>query len=330
MDTIEFVNPSNKVLVYKYVRPSGNNEIRQGAKVIVRESQEAVFISRGEVADTFGPGTFKLNTGNLPFLSTLGAIGHAFNSPIKADIYFVSMQQFIDSKWFTKNPVICRDPEFDMIRVRGFGAFAFRIVDSVLFMKEIFGTKGLVLTFDVIQYLSSLISEAFSVVISENKISILDYSAMYSSIGDAMKLNINKKTSKFGIEITDVVVENISLPEEVEKLIDEQSGIGMASRNMDSFIQYQSARAIRDAAKQKSGLAGIGAGMEVGRVVAKTMESGMGTAEKKKVSERKMNSAKGNYSVADELLKYKKLFDEGILNESEFDEIKTKILKGDM
>jgi membrane protease subunit (stomatin/prohibitin family) len=263
IDVIEYVDESNKILVSKYNRPG--NEIKQGAKVIVRESQAAVFLKGGKLADILNSGTHTLNTNNLPILSTFGAFGFGFNSPIKSDLYFVSLRQFVDNKWETPNPIMLRDPEFGLVRIMAFGKFSFRIIDVSKFMTEIFGTQQKVLTYSIIEYLASLINEAAAVCIADSKMSVIDLAAKYRELGQQISESINVTAKSLGLEFCNIVIENISLPKEVEKLIDEQSGIGMASRDMQTFVQYQSARAMRDAAKQKGGLAGLGVGMGLGK-----------------------------------------------------------------
>lgn len=313
LDVIEYEDVSNKLIVYKYQRESGNNELKQGSKVIVRESQSAVFLKGGQLADILPPGTYSLNTENMPVLSTLKAFPYLFVSPVIADLYFVSMRQFIDNKWATKNPIMKRDSEFNMARIRAFGKFSFRITDVALFMREIFGTKGIVLTYDIVSYLSSMVTEAFSVAIGESQLSVLDLAAEYRKIATMMQERLNEQTGAIGVQFSDVLVENVSLPDEVEKLIDEQSGIGMAKQDMDAFIQYQTARAMRDASKQKGGLAGLGAGMALGNTMAKNIQN---------VSETQDSSK----SKAEQLRELKSLLDEGILTQEEFDAEKKTIL----
>ncbi|MBQ9047747.1 MAG: SPFH domain-containing protein [Solobacterium sp.] len=313
LDTIEYEDLSNRIIVYKYVRPSGDNEIKQGSKVIVRESQAAIFLCKGQLADVFKPGTWTLNTENLPVLSSMSAVGHLFNSPIKADLYFISTKQFTGNKWATKNPVILRDPELNMVRVRSFGQYSFRVVDPELFMKEVFGTKGLVLTWDIVQYLSGLISEAFATVLASAELSVLDLAAQYKLIGSMIRDEVNQTAEGIGIEFSNVLVENFSLPDEVEKLIDEQSGIGMANKDMNTFMQYQAARSMRDASKQKGGLAGLGAGMAAGNKMVSVFNQATG-------SDTDDNSI-------EKLRQLKMLLDEGILTQEEFDLKKKQILK---
>ena len=313
-DVIEFVDESNKLVVFKYVRKSGDNELKQGTKVIVRESQCAVFLKGGKLADVMHPGIYSLTTDNFPVLSSLKAFPSLFVSPVISDVYFVSTRQFVDNKWATKNPIMMRDKEFNMVRVRAFGKFAFRIVDATKFMTEIFGTKGIVLTYDIVEYLSSMVTETFSVVLGECQMTVLDLATEYRKLSTAIQQQLNESTEMIGIEFSDVIVENISLPDEVEKLIDEQSGIGMAKQDMEIFMQYQTARAMRDASKQKGGLAGLGAGMAVGNTLAKNVQETISTGGAQR-------------SKAEQLREIKALLDEGILTQEEFENEKKLILK---
>lgn len=313
-DVIEFVDESNKLVVFKYGRKSGDNELKQGTKVIVRESQCAVFLKGGKLADVMHPGIYSLTTDNFPVLSSLKAFPSLFVSPVISDVYFVSTRQFVDNKWAIKNPIMMRDKEFNMVRVRAFGKFAFRIVDATKFMTEIFGTKGIVLTYDIVEYLSSMVTETFSVVLGECQMTVLDLATEYRKLSTAIQQQLNESTEMIGIEFSDVIVENISLPDEVEKLIDEQSGIGMAKQDMEIFMQYQTARAMRDASKQKGGLAGLGAGMAVGNTLAKNVKETISTGG-------------AQQSKAEQLREIKALLDEGILTQEEFENEKKLILK---
>lgn len=313
-DVIEFVDESNKLVVFKYGRKSGDNELKQGTKIIVRESQCAVFLKGGKLADVMHPGIYSLTTDNFPVLSSLKAFPSLFVSPVISDVYFVSTRQFVDNKWATKNPIMMRDKEFNIVRVRAFGKFAFRIVDATKFMTEIFGTKGIVLTYDIVEYLSSMVTETFSVVLGECQMTVLDLATEYRKLSTAIQQQLNESTEMIGIEFSDVIVENISLPDEVEKLIDEQSGIGMAKQDMEIFMQYQTARAMRDASKQKGGLAGLGAGMAVGNTLAKNVQETISTGGAQR-------------SKAEQLREIKALLDEGILTQEEFENEKKLILK---
>ena len=314
LNVIEYTDKSNKLIVSKYQRESGNNELKQGSKVIVRESQSAVFIKGGRIADVLSPGTYSLTTNNFPVLSTLKAFPYLFVSPVIAEVYFVSTRQFIDNKWATKNPIMKRDKDFNMIRIRSFGKFSFRIIDVSLFMREIFGTKGIVLTYDIVGYLSSMVTETFSITVGESDISALDLSTEYRKISHEIQQRLNVRAEAIGVEFSDVLIENISLPDEVEKLIDEQSGIGMAKQDMTSFMQYQTARAMRDASKQEGGLAGIGAGLALGNTMAQNIQT-------------TVSSSDGNKSMGAKLRELKELLDDGILTQEEFEVEKKAVLE---
>ena len=210
LDVIEFEDVSNKLIVLKYQRESGNNELKQGSKVIVREGQSAVFLKGGQLADILPPGTHTLTTDNLPVLSTLKAFPFLFASPVIADLYFVSTRQFIDNKWGTKNPIMKRDGEFNMVRLRAFGKFSFRITDVATFMREVFGSKGIVMTYDIVEYLSSLVTEAFAVTVGESTMSVLDLVAEYRNLSSAIQEKLNTQVSAIGVQFSDVLIENIA------------------------------------------------------------------------------------------------------------------------
>ncbi|MEY8431909.1 SPFH domain-containing protein [Lachnospiraceae bacterium 48-42] len=314
LDVIEYEDKSNRLIVMKFRRESGNDELKQGSKVIVRESQCAVFLKGGQLADILPPGTYELNTDNFPVLTKLKAFPYLFVSPVIADLYFVSTRQFIDNRWGTKNPIMKRDKDFNMVRIRAFGKFAFRITDVAYFMKEIFGTKGIVMTYDIVEYLSSMVTEVFSTTVGETEMSVLELAAGYRILSSAMQERLNGQVRMTGIQFSDVIIENISLPEDVERMIDEQSGIGIAKSDMESFMKYQTARAMRDAAKQKGGLAGLGAGMALGNTMAQNVQKSSGSDNQSK-------------SRAEQLRELKALLDEEILTQDEFDEEKKRILR---
>lgn len=321
IDVIEHVDESNKLLVFKFTRQG--DEIKQGANLIVRNGQAAVFIHRGRIADIFLPGNYKLNTGNLPILSSLRAITTLFNSPIKSDLYFVNTTQFIGNKWRTKNPILMRDNDLGMARVTAFGTYSFRVDNVELFMNEVFGARKLDMTYDILEFLESFISESVAEAIAQSGVAILDLAMNYRSLADSVCKYVSNKAGKFGLIISETAIENISLPEEVEKLIDEQSGIGMASKNMDNFMKYQTARAMRDSSKQRGGfggfggfggLSGLGTGFAFSNHIFKTVENSLN------------NTGDNDDKNIDQLREYKKLLDEGIITEEEFKKAKKQIL----
>lgn len=364
IDVIELIDDDGQSIVKKFDRKYiNNNEIKTGAKVIVRPSQAAVFYKGGQFADIFMEGTYKLSTNNLPILSTLMALPYLFNSPIKADLYFINLKQFVNNKWYTKNPLIIRDKEFKVVRIKAFGTFAFKINDVEKFVREVLGTQKRFSQDDINDYLSSFLVESFSVILGEINVPIIDLTMQYSKLSNLIQLKANIKAKEMGIEFSNVNVENISLPENVEKLIDEQSGIGMASQDMEGFIRYQSARAIRDAAKQSEGIAGLGASVAVGKQIAKTMvtderensnkikircpkcealngenvkfcsECGEPLLKEKRQEcktlenlETEKKETDNNDAIYDQLREYKQLLDDGTLTNEEYNEIKKKLL----
>lgn len=309
IDVIEHLDESNKLLVSKYERYG--NEIKQGAQLIVRNGQCGVFVHRGQIADVFPPGSYKLDTHNLPLLSNLAALPYKFNSPIKSDLYFINTTQFINNRWGTKNPILMRDPDFDVIRVTAFGTYAFQVTEPKRFMEQVFGARKLNMTYDILAFLNSFVAESVSTVIGESKMPVLDLATSYRTFSNTVQKYANQKATSLGLSFTDLTIENISLPENVEKLIDEQSGVGIASKHMDQFLQYQTARAMRDASNQEGGLTALGASFAFGQQMAATVQNSTQRAET---------------SPADKLREYKQLLDDGVITEAEFAEIKKKIL----
>lgn len=309
IDVIEHVDETNKLLVYKFERYG--DEIKQGASLIVREGQAAVFIYKGQIADIFSPGSYNLDTKNLPVLSSLGALPRLFNSPIKSDLYFINTTQFIGNRWGTKNPILMRDKDFGIVRITSFGTYSFRVIEPARFIREVFGARKMNMTYDILQFLNSFVSEAITTVLAEAKIPVLDLAADYRGLSDLLKRKVNERAATLGLGIEEAVIENIGLPPEVEKLVDEQSGLGLASQDMSAYMQYQTVRAMRDASKQKGGLAGLGAGIAFGNHIAGTISSETPSSED---------------SIA-KLREYKQLLDEGVLSQDEFDALKKKALK---
>jgi len=261
------------ILVHRF--PTYDNAIKMGAKLIVRESQNAIFVNEGQIADVFSAGTHTLSTQNLPVLTALNSWKYAFNSPFKSDVYFLNMTNFTDLKWGTTNPVIMRDPEFGIIRMRGFGNYSFKISDPVVFLKEIFGTKQEFTTDSITGYLKSIVVSGISDMIGESKIPVADLASSYDDLGRLAITRLQDRFSAIGLALTSVTIENISLPEEVEKMIDRRSSMNIAG-NLDQYMKFQTAEAIRDAANNESGGAagagaGLGAGMAMGQMMSQMM-----------------------------------------------------------
>ena len=313
LDVIEFEDLTGKLVVSKFRRESGNNELKQGSRVVVREGQSAVFLKGGRLADVLLPGTYALNTGSFPVLTKLEAFPFLFTSPVISDVYFVSTKQFIDNKWATKTPVMKRDQDFGMVRIRAFGKFAFQVVDVPLFMREVFGAKGITHTFDIIEYLSSMVVEAFATAVGESPMSVVDLSSQYRDLSTRTQTLLNTAAAGCGISFSSVLIEGISLPDEFEKLIDEQSKIELAKRDMHAFMQYHTALAMRDATAQDSGFAGLGVGVAMAGEMSRTVRSNL-------------NPAEAGVNKVEKLRELKTLLDDGILTPEEFESEKRNIL----
>lgn len=261
---IEWRDNSKDIVVYHYP-VEDRYEIMTGSTLVVRESQVAVFVHKGKVADVFEPGTYRLSTDNLPVITKLLSIGTGFNSPIKAEVYFVNTKQFIGQKWGTQNPITIRDKDFGMVRIRGFGIYAYKVDDAKIFMDEMFGTNNLYTTSDVAEQIRPMIIEAISDTIAESKISMLDLAANYREFSEKVRESSQAEFKKYGLRLEKLVIENISLPESVEKALDERSKLGIMADKMNTYTQYQAANAMRDAANNPNGnnLAGLGVGLGV-------------------------------------------------------------------
>jgi membrane protease subunit (stomatin/prohibitin family) len=273
IEVIEWLDNSGNTMVYRF--PVAGQEIKNGAQLIVRESQAAVFVYEGQAADTFAPGRYTIDGGNTPILSKLGAWKYGFNSPFKSEVYFVNTKQFTDLKWGTANPIMLRDADFGIVRLRAFGAYAMRVVDPQQFIKEITGTNADFQTGDIEGQLKRKIVSSFSDSLGEMKIAALDLAAQYEELGETLRAKINEDFKDYGIAVTKFYVENISLPEEVEKAIDKRSSMG-AIGDANRYMQFQAADALRDAAQNEGGGAGLGAGLGAGFAVGGQMANAFG------------------------------------------------------
>ncbi len=261
LELIEWLDDTNNTLVWRF--PVFNQAITDNSKLVVREGQAAVFVSEGRLSDVFGPGSYDLDTNNTAILSFFTSIAYNFNYPYKGDVYFVSTRQFTDNGWGTPNPIMMRDAEFGPVRIRAFGAYSYRITDPALFMKQIVGTDGLFTTDEINGQLKKKLVSMLADTIGKSKIPVLDLAANYMDLGDTMAERINPKFSEmYGITLTDFTISNISLPEAVEKAMDERSKMGVLG-NLNAYTQLKSAEAIGTAAANP-GLAGAGIGMGLG------------------------------------------------------------------
>src|SRR5919206_1924368 len=266
---IEWLDDSPNTLVYRF--PVHDQEIKMGAQLTVRENQVALFINEGEVADVFKPGRYELSTQNMPIMTTLRSWKYGFDSPFKAEVYFFNTRLFTDLKWGTTNPVMMRDKDFGMIRLRAFGTYAMRISDPKEFFRTIVGTQGLTTTSDILGQLRSTIVSRLSDAIASANIAALDMATRYDELGQAAIEQVGPEFAKYGLELSRFFVENVSLPEEVEAAIDQRTKLGVRGDRMQQYTQLQVADSIPVAAANPGGLAGAGAGLGAGFAIGGAM-----------------------------------------------------------
>ncbi len=273
IDVIEWVDATRNTLVWKF--PRGDNEIKNGAQLTVRESQAAVFLNEGQLGDVFKPGRVELTTKNIPILTSLKSWKYAFNSPFKADVYFVNTRQFTDQKWGTANPIMMRDAEFGPIRLRAFGAYAFSVTDPGKFIISMAGTNPLLVSEDVTGQLRNLLVSRFADALGEAKIPALDLAAQYNEMGDLLRGILQKDFDDYGITLNKFLIENISVPQAVEEALDKRTQMGVLG-DMNKYTQFQAANALGDAAKNPGmagNMMGMLAGVNLGGVVGGNMQA---------------------------------------------------------
>src|SRR5919204_768987 len=275
IEVIEWLDDSSDTMLYRF--PVRDQEIKNGAQLIVRESQAAVFVYEGQIADQFPPGRYTIDGGNTPILSKLGAWKHGFNSPFKSEVYFVNTRQFTDLKWGTPNPVMMRDTDFGMVRLRAFGIYSMRVVDPQAFIKEIAGTNARFMTEDIEGQLRRTLVSGFSDALGESKIAALDLASNYDELSKFSKQKLQDEFKSLGLELTKFTVENISLPQEVEAAMDKRTSMGVLG-DLGRYTQFEAAQAMRDAAQNPGGGAGVGAGLGAGFAVGNAMAGAMSDA----------------------------------------------------
>ena len=266
IDIIEWNDDSRDTLSYRY--PDDDKEIKNGAQLIVRESQKVQFVYLGQFGDLFGPGKYSLSTDNIPILSRLKGWKYGFESPFKADVYYLTTRLFTGNKWGTSNPVMVRDQDFGIVRARAFGTYDFRIVDPPKFLKEVAGTDNHFRLDEFADVMRSRIVSVFSEALATSHVPVLDVATRYSELGDALLPLINPAlTEKYGITMPAFVIENVSVPPEVEQAIDKRASMA-AVGNLNDYVKYQMAQGME---KGGAGVAGVGAEIAVGMSMAQQM-----------------------------------------------------------
>jgi membrane protease subunit (stomatin/prohibitin family) len=335
IDVLEWTEDGNGVLAWRY--PMADNEIQNGAVLTVRESQMAVFINEGQIADVFGPGRYTLSTQTLPVLTYLRNWDKLFASPFKSDVIFFSTRQQIDQRWGTQQPVTLRDKDFGAVRLRAFGNYSYRLADPKLFFKEISGTRERYGVEDLDGQLRGLLLQHISDAVAQSGVPFLDLAANQVEFAAQIKAVSAPEFAKLGLSLDSVTLQNVSLPDELQKILDQRIGMGMIGQNMGQFMQYQTAQAIPKFAEGGgggggSGIAGdamgLGAGVALGQVLAQNLAQGLAPQQAAPVAPvAAATQAMSPDQVMATLEKLADLKAKGILTEEEFSAKKAELLK---
>ena len=335
IDIIQWTESSDGTLAWRF--PMADMEIQNGASLTVRESQVAIFVNEGQVADVFGPGMYKLTTQTLPVLTYLKHWDKLFESPFKSDVYFFSTRQQIDQKWGTPQPITIRDKDFGAVRLRAFGNYAFRVADPKAFHTEISGTRDIYSVADLDGQLRGLVLQNISNAIASSGLPFLDLAANQIMFADALAQQLKPEFTKLGIQLDSLTVQSVSLPEELQKILDQKIGMGMVGNDMGKFMQYQTAQAIpkfaEGGAGGGSGIAGdamgLGAGVALGQVLAQNLQAGLqgGSAAAQAAPAAVAATGVKPEDVMATLEKLGELKSKGILTQEEFDAKKAELLK---
>jgi membrane protease subunit (stomatin/prohibitin family) len=331
IDVIHWTEEGDDVLAYRF--PIADFEIQYGAQLTVRESQMAVFVNEGKVADVFGPGLYKLTTQTLPVLTNLKNWDKLFESPFKSEVYFFSTRLRLDRKWGTPNPITIRDKDFGMVRMRAFGIYSYKLTDPGKFYKEISGTREEYLVDDLDGQLRNLVIASMTDLFGESGVPFIDMAANQVEFGKAMNEKLVPVFERYGLELDAFAVQNVSLPEELQKILDTKIGMNMIG-DMGRYTQYQTANAIPLAAQNEGGLAGIGAGLGAGMSIGQTMAGAMAGAVQPGVAPAVpaatvapvVAAAVSADDVVATLEKLHGLVTKGILTQAEFDTKKAELL----
>jgi membrane protease subunit (stomatin/prohibitin family) len=330
IDILQWTEDSDGTLAWRF--PMADMEIQYGASLTVRESQMAVFVNEGKVADVFGPGTYTLTTQTIPVLTYLKNWDKLFESPFKSDVYFFSTRQQVDQKWGTPQPITIRDADFGAIRLRAFGNYSFRVADPRLFHTEISGTRERYQVSDLDGQLRGLVLQNISNAIASSGIPFLDLASNQLVFAHALTTQLAPEFAKIGLKLEVMTVQNVSLPEELQKVLDQKIGMGMVGNDMGKFMQYQTAQAspkFAEGAGSGGGIAGdamgLGAGVALGQVLAQNLAAGLQGGHAAQAP-----AAPAGVKAEDVMATLEKLGDlksKGILTQEEFDAKKAELLK---
>ena len=333
IDIIQWTEDGDGTLAWRF--PMRDMEIQNGGSLTVRESQMAIFVNEGKIADVFGPGTYKLTTQTLPVLTYLQNWDKLFESPFKSDVYFFSTRQQIDQKWGTPQPITIRDKDFGAVRIRAFGNYAYRITDPKLFHTEISGTRDNYPVADLDGQLRGLVLQNISNAIASSGIPFLDLATNLMEFAKALTAQLNPEMAKLGLQLESMTVQSVSLPEELQKILDQKIGMGMVGNDMGKFMQYQTAQAIPKFAEGGGGGSGIagdamglGAGVALGQVLAQNLQAGLqGNNQANAQAAAQAPATLRPDEIIATLEKLGDLKAKGILTAEEFDAKKAELLK---
>lgn len=320
IDVIHWTEDSDGVLASRFSMQ--DFEIQHGAQLTVRDSQMALFVNEGQVADVFGAGLYTLNTQTLPVLTYLKNWDKLFQSPFKSDVYFYSTRIQLDRKWGTANPITIRDKDFGMVRLRAFGIYSYRIVDPKLFYQQVSGTRESYRSEELEGQLRNTIVAGMADLFGESGIPFMDMAGNQEELARALRTKLDATFSNLGLKLETLMVENISLPEELQKMLDDRIGVNIMG-GMQSYTQFQVATAIPLAAQNEGGLAGLGAGMGVGFGVGQQVAQTMGQTFAPAAAAAPVNVDE----VMATLEKLHGLMTKGILSSEEFETKKAELLK---
>ena len=325
IDVIQWTESSDGILAYRY--PMQDFEIQYGASLTVRESQMAVFVNEGTVADVFGPGRYKLTTQTLPLLTNLMNWDKLFESPFKSDVYFFSTRLQLNQKWGTANPITIRDKEFGAVRLRAFGIYSYKIFDPRAFHVHVSGTREQYTITELDGQLRNTIVASISDLFAQSGIPFLDMAANQDEFGNQIKLKLDPEFKRLGIGLDTLQVQNLSLPDELQKILDQRIGMGLIG-DMTRYTQYQTAQSIPIAAANEGGLAGAGAGLGAGLTIGQTMASAMASSMANPAQPQAAKPAAESAADVTALLeKLHDLMTKGVLSKEEFEAKKAEMLK---
>ncbi len=268
IDVISWLDDTRDTMVWRFDRRG--QAIKMGAKLTVREGQAAVFIHEGQLADVFQPGLYMLETNNMPIMTTLQHWDHGFQSPFKSEVYFVNTTRFNDQKWGTKNPIMARDPEFGPVRLRAFGTYSMRVTDPGKFIQEVVGTDGEFTSDEISFQIRNVIVQSVSQVLAKSGIPVLDMAANTADLGKIIANAIAPQVGEYGLSIAEFYIENVSLPEEVEKALDKRTSMGVVG-DLNRYMQYNAAESMSQPGSAMGSAMGAGMGMGMGASMAQNM-----------------------------------------------------------